>query len=105
MPSALLLVRAELKDSGDRAAFDHWYQSEHLPAALEAFGAEHAWRCWASTTPPVHYAFYRFGDVSSARSVLGSREMAGLIAEFDRSWGARTARSREILEIVQELSH
>ena len=40
MPSALLLVRAELKDLGDRAAFDHWYQSEHLPAALEAFGAE-----------------------------------------------------------------
>jgi hypothetical protein len=41
--TALFIVRAE-KDSGDREAFDRWYEQEHLPQAAAAFKAVRAWR-------------------------------------------------------------
>jgi hypothetical protein len=33
----------------------------------------------------------------------GSEKIAPLIADFDRVWGNRVPRRREILEIVQEM--
>ena len=36
------VVRAVIVDPADRAPFDHWYQSEHLPDAMRIFGAAHA---------------------------------------------------------------
>jgi hypothetical protein len=51
----------------------------------------------------VHYAFYQFADVEAAQAVLRSDGMRGLIAEFDRAWGARVRRSRDILHQVQSL--
>jgi len=101
---AILLVRAELKYADDRPAFDQWYQAEHLPAALAAFKADRAWRCWSATSPQIHYAFYEFGDTPTARSALNSADMAVLISEFDRRWGTRIVRSRDIIEIVQTRS-
>jgi hypothetical protein len=101
--TALLMVRAELADAADRPAFDRWYQSEHLPDAVRVFQAVGAWRCWSETDPSVHYAFYQFADVEAAQAVLRSDGMRGLIAEFDRAWGARVRRSRDILHQVQSL--
>jgi hypothetical protein len=98
------MVRAELRNEGDREAFDSWYETEHLPDALKAFKAERAWRCWSETTSLVHYAFYEFADVPAARSVLNSQAINVLSAEFDRLWGSRTARRRELLQFVQHLS-
>jgi hypothetical protein len=46
----------------------------------------------------VHYAFYEFADVDRARSVLDSPELRALVAVFDRAWGARVTRTRDILE-------
>ncbi len=46
----------------------------------------------------MHYAFYEFADVDRARSVLDSPELRALVAEFDRAWGARVARTRDLLE-------
>ena len=37
--TAYLVVRAVVADPEDRAAFDHWYRTEHLPDALKAFNA------------------------------------------------------------------
>ena len=34
---ACLVVRAVVADPADRADFDHWYRTEHLPDALRAF--------------------------------------------------------------------
>ena len=95
---ACLMVRAAVADAADRPNFDRWYETEHLPDAVARFGAERGWRCWSRTDPAVHYAFYEFADVDRARSVLDSPELRALVAEFDRAWGARVARTRDILE-------
>jgi len=91
MAKGCFVVRAEVPDIADRAAFDHWYATDHLPWAIKTFGAQRGWRCWCRTDPAVHYAFYEFADVAEAQ-------------DFDRVWGNRVSRGREILEIVQEMT-
>lgn len=93
-----LMVRAVLADAADRPRFDRWYETEHLPDALKSFGAERAWRCWSRTDPAVHYALYEFADVARAEAILESSELRRLVEEFDRTWGSRVTRTREILE-------
>ncbi len=100
--SALFIVRAQV-DPSVRDAFDRWYQKEHLPDALKAFKAKRAWRGWSDTDQLVHYAFYEFEDMARARAIPGSTEIKALIAEFDRAWGDKVTRSREIVEVVQTL--
>jgi hypothetical protein len=104
MGMALLMVRAELTDAADRPAFDRWYETEHLPDAVKAFQAERAWRCWSEIEPSAHYAFYQFPEVAAAQSVLASAGMRALIAEFDRAWGTRVRRARDILDVVQSFT-
>ena len=94
------MVRAEVTDAGDRRAFDLWYETEHLPDAVKAFQAERGWRCWSETDSAVHYAFYQFASVAAAQSAVQSG-MQALIAEFDRAWGTRVRRARDILQVVQ----
>ncbi len=100
--SALFIVRAQV-DPSVRDAFDRWYQKEHLPDALKAFKAKRAWRGWSDTDRLVHYAFYEFDDMARARAIPGSTEIKALIAEFDRAWGDKVTRSREVVEVVQTL--
>jgi hypothetical protein len=102
MAEAYLVVRAEVPQQADRAPFDHWYATDHLPWAMRAFGAQRGWRCWSSTEPAVHYAFYEFADVAEAQAATAPEKIAPLVADFDRVWGNRVSRRREILEIVQE---
>ena len=64
-----LVVRAEVADPSDRASFEHWYGSEHMPEAAAAFKAERAWRCWSKMQPTVHYAFYQFSDSDAAPNI------------------------------------
>jgi hypothetical protein len=97
---ALLMVRAVVADEADRAEFDRWYEKEHLPDAVRAFGAERGWRGWSRIDPAVHYAFYEFADLARARAVLDSPALRSLVVEFDRAWGARVTRTREIIEVV-----
>ena len=102
MGAAFLVVRAEVPDAADRAPFDHWYGTDHLPWAMRVFGARRGWRCWSRTDPAVHYAFYEFDNVDKARAATDPDKSAPLVADFDRVWGNRAPRRREILEIVQE---
>jgi hypothetical protein len=97
---AYFMVRAEIAEPGDRAAFDAWYETEHLPDAVAKFGAERGWRCWSALEPTVHYAFYEFPDVTKAKAILDSSGLPTLIADFDKAWGKRVTRSREIIEVV-----
>lgn len=101
--SGMLIVRAEIAAPADRTRFDRWYQNEHLPQATAAFGARRSWRGWSEVDPAVHIACYEFDDVSVARGLADSSAMQGLIAEFDRTWGARAVRTREIVEIAQQI--
>ena len=53
MAKALLAVRASVPEA-DRARFDHWYETDHLPWAKRVFAANRAWRCWSKSDPALH---------------------------------------------------
>ncbi len=101
--TAYLVVRAVVADPADRARFDHWYRTEHLPDALKAFNAVSAMRGWSTADPSVHTAYYRFGTLDAAQAVSGSPAIKALIAEFDRVWDTRVVRTRDIVPIEDEL--
>ena len=103
MPKGCFVVRAEVPAESDREQFDHWYATDHLPWAIKVFGAKRGWRCWSRSEPTVHYAFYEFADVAQAQELIDSNKIKPLVADFDRVWGDRVARRREILENVQEI--
>jgi hypothetical protein len=102
MAKGYLVVRAEVPDAVDRAPFDHWYATDHLPWAVRVFAAQRGWRCWRRTDPAVHYAFYEFADTAEAEALIGSDKIKPLVADFDRVWGNRVSRRRDVLEVVQE---
>ena len=103
MAKAVLAVRAEVPEA-ERARFDHWYETDHLPWALRAFAAQRAWRCWSRSDPSVHVAFYEFDSVEAAKAATAPEKIKPLVADFDRVWGERVPRRRAILEMVQELA-
>ena len=103
--TALFIVRAEVAEA-DRDAFDHWYETEHLPDAMAAFGTDKARRGWSELDPGVHVAVYEFDSLDKAQAVVGgdaSDAIRALIAEFDRVWQGRVTRTRELLPIAQTL--
>lgn len=100
---ALLVVRAVVPDPADRPDFDRWYEEEHLPEAAAAFGALAARRGWSEQDPAVHLAIYELESVEAGRAILGSEALRGLIAAFDRRWGERVTRTRELVRLVQAL--
>ena len=61
MPKAFFIVRAVVA-APLREKFDHWYATDHMPAAHAAFKSEKCWRFWSAREPGVHYAVYRFAD-------------------------------------------
>ena len=67
--TAFLIVRAEV-DPSVKDAFDAWYQHEHLPEAVEAFGATSAWRGWSSVNDNVPMAFYEFMEPADVNRVM-----------------------------------
>lgn len=100
--TAWLIVRAEVGEA-DCAAFDLWYETEHLPQARAAFRAVSASRGWSDAGTGLHLAFYEFPDGARAREVVESAEMQTMRAEFDRAWQGRVTRTREVVEIAQLL--
>jgi hypothetical protein len=97
------IVRAQVSDAAIRRAFDRWYQDEHLEDALKAFKAQSAWRGWSEVDPSVHYAIYEFDDVAHGQAIPGSDALKHLVAEFDRVWGDKVTRSRDIVPVVQRI--
>jgi len=100
--TAFLIVRAEV-DPAVRDAFDAWYQEEHLPDAMESFGAAGAWRGWSDVDANVHMAFYEFADLPEVKRVMGSDALERMIGEFDRHWQGKVTRTREVVESVQSI--
>jgi len=101
--AAWFIVRARVEDALLKDAFNRWYQDEHLPDALKAFGARRAWRGWSTADPSVHQAFYEFDDLARAQTIQRSDALRGLIAEFDRVWGNKVTRSRDFFDVIQSL--
>jgi hypothetical protein len=102
--TAYLVVRAVVADPTDRAPFDHWYRTEHLPDALKAFAAVSAMRGWSTADPSVHVASYRFDTLETVQAISDGSPIRALIAEFDRVWGQRVVRTRDIVPIEDELN-
>jgi len=98
----IFMVRAVVANPDDRAGFDKWYDDEHLPDALKAFGCARAWRSWSRSDPSVHIAFYEFADVATTETATAAA-VKDLVAEFDRVWGDKVTRTREVLDVVGEL--
>jgi hypothetical protein len=53
--------------------------------------------------PKVHYAYYEFDDVAIAQAIPNSDALKRLVAEFDRVWGDKVARSRDVVEVIQTI--
>lgn len=104
MGKALFVVRAVLQDADERDAFDQWYREEHLPDAVRAFEAQRGWRAWSRSEPSVHYAFYEFDSVERLQAATTPDVLNALIADFDRAWGERVSRTREVIEVAGELN-
>ena len=100
--TAYLIVRAQVPEE-EIDAFDHWYQTEHLPDAIKAFGVQQAQRGWSADDPAIHIAIYTFADLTTAETVLASSATTDLITEFDRVWQGRVTRVREVVGVVQTL--
>lgn len=103
MPAAFFIVRATIADPASRAAFDEWYQNEHLPDAIRCFGARKAWRSWSLTDPAVHQAMYQFDDEAALERAIKGDDMKRLIADFNRDW-PQVTRTRESLVLAQEFA-
>src|SRR5688572_23233536 len=103
MPTAYFVVRATVADPAKRAAFDAWYQNEHLPDATKAFGIRKARRFWSASDPSLHMATYEFPDLAALERGTGADTMKPLVAEFDRCWPGVT-RTREVLVLAEEFS-
>ena len=101
MPDAFFVVRATVGDPARRAAFDQWYQNEHLPDAVKSFGAKRAWRFWSLTDPALHLAMYQFDDAASLERATTGEDMKRLIADFSRDWPEVT-RTRESFVLAQD---
>jgi hypothetical protein len=101
--TAYFIVRAQVVDAAVKEDFDRWYENEHLPDAHEGFNARRSWRGWSDVDANVHYAVYEFDDVAAARAIPGSDAIKRLIADFDRMWGEKITRSREIVDVVQTI--
>lgn len=99
---ALFIVRATVPEA-DRAAFDRWYETDHLPDAMATFGASSAWRAWSTDDPAVHVAVYAFETTEAAAAVPSSPGLKRLIGDFEARWGNRVPRTREIVRVVQAI--
>jgi hypothetical protein len=101
MPAAFFVVRATVIDPTRRAAFDRWYQDEHLPDAAKSFGVKKAWRFWNLADPAVHQATYQFDDEASLDRAMKGEDLKRLVADFNRDWPDVT-RTRDTFVLAQE---
>src|SRR3569833_2591513 len=74
MPAVYFVVRAIVSDASKRAAFDRWYETEHVPDAVKAFGIAKAWRFWSLDDPSLHQAMYQFDDEAKLHAMLQGDE-------------------------------
>ena len=99
---AYIIVCANVPNK-DLKKFDDWYETEHLIDALNGFGAISASRGWSVDNSNIHSAFYEFKNLSDAKAILVSDALKKLIKEFDRHWNGKIIRTREVIEIVQQI--
>jgi hypothetical protein len=101
MPATFFVVRATVTDPAKRAAFDRWYENEHLPDAARSWGVKKAWRFSSLSDPSVHQATYQFDDQASLERAMKGEDLKRLITDFNRDWPDVT-RTRDTFVLAQE---
>jgi len=101
---AYITVRSNVPDT-DIKKFDTWYETEHLVDALNGFGAVSASRGWSNDNPNSHIAIYEFQSLSSAKRILKSSALKRLMNKFDLRWDRKIVRTREVVEVVQQIKN
>ena len=94
MPAAFFVVRATVSDPSKRAAFDKWYQTEHLPDAVKSFGVNKAWRFWSLSDPALHEAVYQFDDDAALERAMKDEELKRLIKDSTATGRISPGRAR-----------
>lgn len=98
--TALLAVTSTV-DPAVREAFDHWYETEHIPDAqrlLEGISRVTRWR--STTAADQVVTVYEFGTAEQVQAALAGEAIKDLIAEFDRLWAGTVSRARAGFELV-----
>jgi hypothetical protein len=103
--TAFVLVRSVIANPDDRKAFDHWYQTEHFPLVFSKISnLSQAGRFWSRSDPSVHYSLSEFSNMSELQRATSSEGFKHIIADYDRTWGPRVTRTRDVMEKVQHSS-
>ena len=58
------------------------------------------WRFWSKGDLAVHYTLSEFSDMSELQRAASSEGFKYVVADYDRAWGSRVTRTRDILEKV-----
>jgi len=99
--TAYLIVKSDTSLVNQKE-FDHWYQVEHLAEAKEALSSLNAKRVWIQNTK-FHLAIYKFQNINEAQRAVSSKNLEKLIKKFDEKWNYQVKRTRELIELSQEI--
>ena len=103
--TAFVLVRSVVAQPEDRKPFDHWYQTDHIPLVFSRIAnVDQVWRFWSKSDPAVHYTLSEFSNMSELQQAASSDGFKYILADYDRAWGSRATRTRDLLEKVQHFS-
>ena len=101
----LLIVMATVKPE-DEAAFNKWYNEDHLPKALERFPGVLSGRRYKILEGETEYqylAMYEFESYEVLHATAHSEIIQGLIQEYDAAFG-RGGRKRLLAKQVKALT-
>jgi hypothetical protein len=95
MATALFVVKASIRQDQE-AAFNRWYDEEHVPQFLRFPGAVSArrYRAVLGEDRYRYMAVYELADEATLHRLLASDHFKELVAEYDRHFGAVSERAR-----------
>lgn len=95
MAVALFMVRATITKDKD-AAFNHWYNEEHVPQVLQFNGAVSArrYKKILGEDQFEYMALYEFASEEVFRRFLDSDHLKTLIKDYDANFGGASDRQR-----------
>jgi hypothetical protein len=103
--TAFILIRSVVANPDDRETFDRWYGTDHLPLIFSKVPeVRNNWRFWSRSDPTVHYSLGEFPSMNDLQRAASSEGFKHVIADYDRTWGPRVTRTRDIMEKVQHFS-
>lgn len=100
--TAFVLIRSVVANPDDRAAFDRWYETDHFPLVFSKVAeVTEGWRFWSRSDSSVHYSLGGFSTMSELQRAVSSEGFKHIVADYDRAWGPRVTRTRDVVEKVQ----